>query len=47
MELNGNELQDAEQFSAMLRDFKPGEKVKLKIMRDDEEKEIEVELGEK
>lgn len=47
VELNGNELQDAEQFSAMLRDFKPGEKVKLKIMRDDEEKEIEVELGEK
>jgi len=45
--LNGEELEGAVQFSASLKLFKPGEKVKLKILRDDKEKEIEVELGEK
>ena len=45
--LNGEELEGAAQFSASLQLFKPGEKVKLKILRDDERKEIEVELGEK
>ena len=45
--LNGNELDGAEQFSASLKGFKPGQKVKLKILRDDKEQEVEVELGEK
>ena len=45
--LNGDELDGAEQFSASLKGLKPGQKVKLKILRDDKEKEVEVELGEK
>ena len=36
-----------EAFSAAIRECKPGDKVKLKILRDDEEIEVEVELGEK
>ena len=47
LSLNGNAVDGAQQFSASLAGFKPGQKVKLKILRDDEEQEIEVELGEK
>ena len=47
MNFNGNELEGAEQFSAAVRECKPGDKVKLRILRNHEEKEIEVELGEK
>ena len=47
MELNGEKIENGKHFSALIKEGKPGDKVKLKILRDDEEMEIEVELGEK
>ena len=47
LEFDGNEVENKEKFSAGIKGLKPGTKVKLKILRDDEEIEIEVELGEK
>ncbi len=47
LELDGEKIEAKEAFSAAIRECKPGDKVKLKILRDDEEIEVEVELGEK
>ena len=47
VEMNGAKVEDREGFSASIKECKPGDKVQLKILRDDEEMEIEVELGEK
>ena len=47
VELNGEKIENGKHFSALIKEGKPGDKVKLKILRDDEEMEIEVELGEK
>ena len=47
LEIDGKKLESKEEFSAGIKELQPGTKVKLKILRDDEEIEIEVELGEK
>ncbi len=46
-EMNGAKVENREGFTSSIKERKPGDKVKLKILRDDEEIEIEVELGEK
>ena len=45
--MDGENLENKEEFSASIKEQEPGSKVTLKILRDDEEVEIEVELGEK
>ncbi len=47
LELDGEKVENKEKFSAALKELSPGDKIKLKILRNDEEMEIEVELGEK
>ena len=47
LEIGGEKVENKERFSASLKELSPGDKVKLKILRNDEEMEIEVELGEK
>jgi len=47
LELNGEKLEDKEGFKELLAEMAPGDKVKLKIKRDGEELEIELELGER
>jgi len=47
VEMNGDKVENRKGFSSSIKEYKPGDKVKLKILRDDEEMEIEVELGEK
>ncbi len=46
-EMNGAKIEDTKGFTSSIKERKPGDKVKLKILRDDEEMQIEVELGEK
>ena len=45
--VDGKKTDEKPEFSAAIKAKKPGTKVKLKILRDDEEIEIEVELGSK
>ncbi|MFP6866253.1 MAG: trypsin-like peptidase domain-containing protein [Roseibacillus sp.] len=45
--MDGEDLENKEEFSASIKEQEPGSKVTLKILRDDEEVEIEIELGEK
>lgn len=47
LEVDGEKIENKEEFSAGIKEQKPGDKMKLKVLRDDEEIEIEVELGEK
>ncbi len=43
--LDGREIKEMEDVTAALLDYKPGDKVKVKLNRNGEEKEVEVELG--
>jgi len=45
LSVDGKEMADKEAFSALMKEQAPGFKLKLTILRDDEEIEIEVELG--
>ena len=47
LKVDGEDVKDKEALSALLKEQAPGFKLKLTILRDDEEIEIEVELGKK
>lgn len=47
LEMNGEKIEDKEGFQAMLAEMAPGDKVELRIKRDDEEQEIKLKLGER
>lgn len=47
LEMDGEKIKDKPSFSASIKQHKPGDKLKLKVLRDDKELEIEVELGKK
>lgn len=47
LELDGEKVEEKEAFSAAVKERKPGDKVELRILRDNEEIKVEVELGER
>ena len=47
LEMDGEKVEAKDAFSAAIKEYKVGDKVTLRILRDDEEIEVEVELGEK
>lgn len=47
LEVAGKKIEDKAMFSGEIKTHEPGAKVKLKILRDEKEIELEVELGEK
>lgn len=47
LEVAGKKIEDKAMFSGEIRTHQPGAKVKLKILRDEKEIEVEVELGKK
>ncbi|NNM29518.1 MAG: PDZ domain-containing protein [Akkermansiaceae bacterium] len=47
LEIDGEEIEDMENFLEVLKGMEPGDKIELTVLRDGEDKTIEVELGER